>query len=426
MSEEMKSDPRGRGLSSLWSRYDLSGVAANVGQLMGRNLILLVISLGVASLMAAVFTREQYGTYQFVIGVVAGLSFLSLLGSGPVIMQETAKGNHGTFVRAFKWQLLLSPLYSVALLALAGYYYYVADKTAIALCFAATSAFFPLKTVLVSYQSYVLGRQNYSLYARLPVLVSLGVAVATALAVWITRSPAPVLLVVGVVTVAMHLLAFKYVFKTCPPENDSHHPSSIRFGFGLSALYITPTISAQLGTLLVGTLLSMENVAVLVLAVMPLQKSKALLDPLREYFSPRVVSKTGSRMFRGANRVILAYMSVALAYVLIAVAVMPLFFRIFFPDYMDAIPLARLAMFCLLPGAPAAIMELTIYSERRLRQTGVIRLAQFIFDLAVAVVFIYKWGVLGAIIARFAAGLLRTCVVSVFYGRNLRQARRSA
>lgn len=409
-------------ISKLWSQYNLSGVAIDISQLVGRNLISLIVSLGVAKLLTSVFTREEYGIYQFVIGIVASLGFLSLPGMNQIIIQETAKGKHGMLSQALRWQLKVSPIYSAVILILAGYYQFIAKETVIALCFAATFIFFPLKSAISSYLSYLLGRQDYTLYTRLPLFVSLGVALTTALTAWATRNPVVVLAAFGITATLLHLFGYGFVLKNRPPENTDYSQSAIHFGLSLSALYITPSISARLGTILVGTLLSMPEVALLSLMFLPLQKSKILLGPLLEFLSPRVVTQSGPNMFRRANQAMLIYVTIMLGFVILVAAMMPVFFRIFFPDYMDAMLLARLAIFCMLPSAPAGIMELTIYSQKRLTQTRNFRFIQFAFDLVITYVCIRTWGVVGSILSRFLSGSLRTSMVSIYYFKNRRQA----
>ena len=409
-------------VSSIWAKHSLFRAAVDIGQLMLRNLVLLAISLVVASVVTSTLSRDQYGMYRFTTGVAASLAFFSLPGLKQVIMQEAAKGHHGVLSHALRFRLKASALYSAALLIVAGYYQFVARQTTLALCFAVVSCLFPLGSVLDSYQSYLLGRGNYALYSRLPVLVGIFTAFAMALTAWAVRDPVALLVAVGAAQVVLQIVAHAVALRTQPPLNEESSPSALQFGIGLSAVNALATISAQLGTILVGILLTMPQVAVLNIATMSLDKSKIMIGVLGEFFGPRVVSQSGPSLFRRANRVMLVYVSTVMAYALLMTAIVPILFRVFFPKYQDVIPLAILAIFSMLPSAPAAIMEMTMYSQERLNQMSTMRFAQFAFDLLVGFTLIHAWGVRGAILGRFLAGAFRTGMTLVFYLRNHRES----
>ena len=409
-------------LSWFRSKANLRRFLSEAGQLVARNIVLLVVGLATTPVMTLVFSREQFGVYQFTHGVVGSLAFLTLHGLKQVIVQETAKGRHGTLARALQLRVRASVLEVVVLLCLAGYYYVVAEQRTLALCFMATSLLFPIGAVLDSYESYLLGRKSYTLYSRLPMMVGIGVSLATVLSAWLLRNPAAALLAYGAGQVGLRIVAHRVALKYEPPIGSEWSAPALRFGVGLSAVGLMPMVSLRLGTVLVGALFSMPEVSVLALALMLLEKSKTLLNVLGEVFGPRVVSQSGADLFRRANWAILAYVAIVLCYTLVIVAATPVIFRVLFPLYLDVIPLARLAVLSLLPGAPAAIMELTITSEERLKQTSVIRSVQFGFDLVTIFAAVQLWGVTGVIIAKFLSGTLRTIVTFVFYLRNRREA----
>jgi O-antigen/teichoic acid export membrane protein len=409
-------------LSELHARYNLVKVGTDIAQLLGRNLVSLLISLSVASLLTSIFSRAEYGSYQFTIEIFSALGFISLPGLVQVVVQETAKGNHGALEQALKIRLKVVLPYGLVLLALAAYYQFIAKQLSLALSFAMISVAFPLKSALDCYRSYLLGRRDYALYTRIPVTVQICVALATAATAWITRNPILTLGISGLVEACCHLVAYRYTLSACPPANTQVSPNAMRFGLGLSGVNILPSISSRMDTMVVGTTLSIPQVAVLSLGSIPLEKSKLLVSVLGEFFTPRVLSQKGANLFRRSAWIMLIYFTIILAYVLGVVIVLPFFFRIFFPKYMDVVPLAILGMFSLVASAPAGIMELTLLSQERLTQTGALRVAQFIFDVVVLVTCTQIWGVTGAFISRLLSNLWRTILVTIFYIKNRREA----
>lgn len=405
--------------SELWSRSRLS--LRDLGRLVGRSVLSLTLGLGVASIVASLLTREQYGTYRYVIDIAAALAFLSLPGLNQVVMQDTAKGLDGTLSRAWRRRLSASLIWTFVLMGLA-VYYYSTERHLLARAFAAAAPLFPVKTALDAYRFYLLGRREFRLYTSIPLAIQIVVSAGTVLTAFLTRDPVVMLVVFGVLETLLHVAAFRYVLRRLPPRNVEFSASGLRFGVGLSAANITASLSAQLDTILVAAMFAMPEVALLSLAMLPVRYSRLLLNSLGEFFGPRVVSESGPRLFRRANRVILITVSVALAYVVIASTLMPVFFRTFFRDYPDAIPLAILAMLLLLVGVPITVMEQTLFAQERLAQTTMLRLLQFLFDLAVMVVLVQRFGVLGAVVGRIVAALFRLGMISIVYFRNCREA----
>jgi O-antigen/teichoic acid export membrane protein len=408
-------------IEDLRTQYNLPKIALALGSLLQRNLIILGVSLGVASVVTRVFSREDYGTYAFTVEIFSALGFLSLPGLVQTIIQETAKGRDGSLRKAQKLRLSISPFYSVVLLGIAFYYYFLGNQQTLAFCFLAISVVFPLKASLDGYRGYLLGKREFSLYARLPILVQAGVGIATALTAWLSRNPALTLFAFGLTEVILNLTAYLISLRMMPPKNKEFSSSAVRFGIGLSFVNIMASISSRMDTILVGTLLSMPQVAVLDLASMPLEKSKMITGVFGEYFSPGILSKSGTSLYRRANQVILVYVSIVFIYALCLSIALPLLFRLLFPDYLDVVPLAIFALFSMVVSAPANIMELTFFSEERLFQTGFMRTIQFAFDVGILYICISLLGVLGAFVARFFAGALRSTMASFFYFKNRKE-----
>lgn len=413
-------------LSRLASHPGLAKNLSDIGQLLLRNVFVLGFALLATSVLTSTLSREEYGIYQFALGIASGLSFISLTGLNQAVMQETAKGRHGVLLRVLPIRLRASAVFVAVLLAVAGTYQFISRQPTLALCMVMVSLTFPLTMALDSYQMYLLGRGDYVLYARLPMLMGLIVALVTALTAWVTRGPAPVLFAVGMAQIMWHLAARRVALKRQPPQNQAYDPDALRFGMGLSVLNIVGSVSSQLDTLLTGTLLSMSAVAVLNMARMPLDKSGLIIGALGEFLGPRVVSQSGLDLFRKTNRAIWIYLSVLTAYAIAAALIIPLAFQLFFPKYLDVVPLAVLGLFSMLPSAPTKVINMAFSSQHRLRQMSALRLIQTVFEAAVTYLMIRTWGVTGAILTRFLAGAVWTLINLGVYCRNQREAIRAA
>ena len=400
----------------------LKAAITEITQLMGRQVLLAVTGLGVVTVLTRALQREGFGTYQFTLGIASALAFLALPSLKQVVLQETAKNRHGILYQASKLRLKGSLVHTLALLAVSAYYGLVAEDGRLSMCFLAAALTFPVASALDTYQPYLLGRRAYGSYSRATGLVGLASGVGTVLVTLVRSFPAAAVAATGISQALAHLSARALALRRTPLQNSDCSASALRFGVGLSLVGALPMVSGHLSTVLVGGMLSMSDVAVLTLALLPVSKSKALLAPLGEFLAPRVVSQTGRGLFRRATRVMLVYVGIVLAYVVVTALAMPLAFGLLFPDYRDAVPAAQLGMCTLLLSAPAAILELTIFAQERLGQTTLMRAIEFVFDVCVTYGGVRLWGVTGAIAARLLSSGLRSAVAIVFFLRNREQA----
>ncbi len=408
-------------LTFIRKRLHLSKNLFQVGHLFVRNILTAGVGILVISVITSILSTEQFGTYRFAIGIVSSLAFLGLQGLNTVIMQETAKGRHGVLNKALRLRLKASVVYTAVLLAIACYYYFVAGQHLLAFCIASVSFFFPLSFAFDSYKPYLLGLKEYIIYSRLPVFESLISAVFVISVAWIAKNPIAILFSMVFSQCAIHLIFYRLILRLHPPQNKDYSSTAMSFGLKLSAINTFGCISSQMDTILTGMLLTMSDVAILRIATLPLVKLKELINVLVEYVSPHIVSHSGHQLFKRAKWAIIALtIAVIICTALIAMA-LPWFFNIFFPKYVDVVPLAVLALFSMVVSMPTRIIQLTLFTEERSKQIGYMRTIQFVFDIIILFVMLKIYGVMGAIISRYLAGILWTIMNFVVYLKNRRE-----
>ncbi len=280
-------------LTFIRNRLHLSKDLFQVGHLFVRNILTAGVGILVISVITSILSTEQFGTYRFAIGIASSLAFLGLQGLNTVIMQETAKGRHGVLNKVLRLRIKASSVYTVVLLTIACYYYFVAGQYLLAFCIASVSFFFPLSFAFDSYKSYLLGLKEYIIYSRLPVFESLITAVFVISAAWIARNPIVILFSMVFSQCVMHIIFYRLVLRLHPPQNKDYSSTAMLFGFKLCVINIFGSVSSQIDTILTGMLLTMSDVAILRMATLPLVKSKELINVLVEYVSPYIVSHSG-------------------------------------------------------------------------------------------------------------------------------------
>lgn len=413
-----------------WFYKNLNAVRSSVsrqhvydaGQLVIRNFLLLVVGLFVTKVLTSEFDREGFGTYQFVLAIIASLSFISLPALNTITLQETAKGRHGVLNHVLKIRLKASMFNGTILLLVAGYYGLYTDKTDVGFGLALVSFIFPIASCFDGYQHYLLGRKEYNLYARLPVTFAIVTAMIIATVAWLTKNAIMVLLFSGIGQLLASGFVYLYVIRIVPPQNKEFSFSAIRFGKGLSGLAILGTISAQMSTLLVGNFLSLNEVAILTMIRMPMLKSRMFLQAISQYVSPKIQSQSGKTLFIQTEKILIVYMGFILGLVVGLVLFVPVLYKVLFPKYIDTVLLAQLGAVTLLVNAPSTILEMSLLSQERLNQLAIIRPVQFFADIVIVACCLYFFKVPGIVLARFLAGVVRTSQTGYFYLKNRQEA----
>ena len=109
----------------------------------------MLIGLVVISLLTSIFTHANTAPMNSPSRFFAALGFFSLPGLAQVIMQETAKGNHGALGGPDGNRLKAVLPYCLVLLMLAAYYQFIAAQPILARTFAIISLVHPLKSALI-------------------------------------------------------------------------------------------------------------------------------------------------------------------------------------------------------------------------------------------------------------------------------------
>lgn len=384
---------------------------ALVGSVPARGALMLggaqVVYSASAFLLALALThflsRDDFGTYRYVIATASAAGAFSLTGYVTAIIREGARGTRAlraAIAPIARWSLPAAG----ALAALAGYYLYMGNGK-LGWSFAIAAAALPLTNAWNVALPYLTGRRRYGH----TVLVSLANNTLPALGCVVVA-----LVVPGVATVAGAFLILSLIgafvgyrlARAAEPADDAPEPGTLPYAKHLSVMYVLAIIADQADRLLAFQFVGPAGIAIYTIAIAFPEQAKALgkagADLLLARFSEAgAAGDEGGGAGRPLALMLLAGAVAAGGYVLLA----PWLVGIFFPGYRDAVPYSQVFALSLPAVLATFVPQGWLQAHRRTRslyQLGVGTSAFQIVAMAAGTLWGGLWGLVAArVVARY-------------------------
>ena len=371
-----------------------------------------LVALGTAVAFANLLPKETYGTYQYVISVLGLLGILGLPGIKTAISYASSRGNDGSFFDAVHARIRWSFLSSLGALAIAAYYV-LQDNLTLGGAFFILAAFLPWWDVYGSYVPYLQGKRRFGAMT----VFELGAQVANAAALLLVMVFTDNLLVLlGAYflswTVARYCL-YRRALALVPP-NDAREPGLLSYGKHLSLMSVISTAASNADKLLLWHFLGPVQVAVYTFALTVPGRAVGAFASINRLYFPKVAAQTLS-VIRGAifHRLLMlgtVTLASAVGYVLIA----PYFFHLFFPEYMDAVPYTQLASL-LIALQPFSLLATALSAHARKKELYIYNVLPPLVQIALLVLLIPHFHILGALIAVISAQVLEAALLVALF-----------
>lgn len=367
-----------------------------------------ILSLCLTFFLAALLTKEDFGSYRFVLSAFAIVTAFSLTGMNTAASQSVARGKEGVirdgFYIGLRWSIPMTVL-SFSTSA----YYLLNGELYLSIAMVLIGVTAPFIQNANIYDALFVGRRDFrsqTVFAFLstlfPVVSTLLIAYVTRDALWVTVA---YLTTSALTTLGLYGFALLYF----APNNDSE-AAGIRYGKHLSLMGVLGALSLQLDRILVFSMLGAASLATYALALAAPQQvrfgSKVIATAALPKFSGGNLREIRSTLHRKAFVILVCSIVLVAGYVVAA----PHFFRIFFPEYMDAIPYSQLFALTIL-FFPSALYQQFLTSLMNAKRLYALQVSTPIVKISLLFLLIPTYGMLGAIIAILAMEIYRLLFV---------------
>lgn len=373
---------------------------ASGGSWLGLGQIVSVITVFLTSIaFANLLPKEAFGLYRYVLSIYNILIVSTLSGMDSAIGQSVARGYEGSLILGVKTKIKWGLLGSLASVIFS-IYYYTQGNIQLALILCMVSVFVPFVESFDMYNSLLWGKKLFGTQTKYNIIrkiLSLIVIVGT---IFLTKN---IYVIVSVYFLTTSIPALFFLYKTIKNHLDNKEvdPQVIKYGKDLSAIYIISLIMNELDKILIFHYLGAVDLAIYSLAVAPNDQIKGALKNLNSLAFPKFAQKTSEDIKQSILHKVILLGVLTSIMVLGYIVIAPLFFKIFFPKYLDSINYSQVLAVSLIGAVISSFLYSVLESQKAKRELYQYNFYSNAFNIVVLFPMVFYFGIWGAVFSRF-------------------------
>ncbi|MFH0852541.1 MAG: oligosaccharide flippase family protein [bacterium] len=362
-----------------------------------------ILTSGATFLLAIAFAnflpKETYGIYKYILSVAGFLGFLTLTGMNVAVTQAVARGYEGALKKSFRIQIQWGLILFLTTLA-GAVYYFTKGNQLLAISFLIIGLFSPLLNSANTYTAFLGGKKYFRTLSFYSVISVFFTSIALFLTLLATKNPLPLIIVYFISNTVINIFFYLKTINTFKP-NLNDDPETISYGKHLSIQNVIATAAAFLDTPLLFHFFGAADVAVYSFAVSPPEQIKAVFKNVGSLALPKFSEKSGEEIKKTILRKVLIFSSVIALAVAVYIFIAPLAFKIFFPKYVDSVFYSQIYAISIIATA-IYLPNTALQSQIAKKELYYFNISTSILQIILLFVFIYFWGILGAVLSRVA------------------------
>ncbi len=367
-----------------------------------------ILSLAFANLIPA----AVYGTYKYAISIGSIFNAFTLTGLETAVTAAVARGKEGVLKQAAITNLWWSIPSSLAAVIGSVYYFAHANSTfgMALLCI----AFLQPLTVSVNLgAAFLVGKKSFKELATFYTVDNLLPALALIGVMAVSKNALIIIAVYFVANLLTTAAMYVYVLWRFTP-NDEKDDTAITYGKHLSAMNVLANVADNFDKILTFHFLGAAQLAMYSFALALPSQTKLITKPINSLIFPKFAARDDDELRQSMGQKTLRFFILGATMFVVYIIIAPVFFRFFYPQYLNAVFLSQIYAVSFLATA-AVPMGTFLSSKQKVRAQYYINIISSIFQLVSAVVGMILAGLLGLILARVATRLVSACLAMLFY-----------
>ena len=382
---------------SLLLKVDMAYVVSGAFWSNANYLFISILSLLTSVLFARYLSKEQYGTYQYVLSLAGMISTATLTGMNTAVMRAVAKGYEGELRKTTRFQLIFGIVPTIISLGIAVWYLFHADS-GLSLSLLWVALFLPAANALNTWSAYMGGKKLFRIgtyYSFVNSIVSYGGVIAL---IYFTHNYIWVAFGNFFFGFLGNLIMYWYTLRKLKPGNTTEE-GTIAYGTHLSLMGLPGAIPGQLDALLVYHFVGPAALAIYTFATLLPEKLSGGLRFAQNIALPKFSEKSEESVKRFLiKKMGLMFILIAIVVVLYALAA-PWIFHTFFPAYDASIPFTQLYSLSFF-GVISTLVQSAIMSQKKTKALYIISFVSPAIRTVLLCVLMYFWGVWGILWAQ--------------------------
>ncbi len=381
------------------------------------NLGTITVSLG-SLVLYIVFShfvsKEDYGTYQYLLSVGAIIGAFTLTGMNSAVTRAVAQGYEGALRQSVQIQMKWNIVPLLGSWVLGGYYLFHHNLT-LGWGLVLIGIFVPINNTLNTYTALLGGKKDFRRAFLFGLWWNIPYYIAVSVAAYYFKA-ALILLAANLITQCIGLfVAYRHTLRAYTP-NKQTDPGAMRFGNHLSVMGLFGSIANQADNILVFHFLGPAQLALYSFATAIPSRIGSLFKFIPNAALPKFAERTPAEIRVGFARRLALGTLVSIFFALGYILVARFIFTIFFPAYLAAVPYSLLYAFSLASLMSGVVMT-ALTAAGNMRSLYIYNVVSPLLLLGMQFSGIIFFGLWGLIAGRVLAEFLLFLFLCVLYWR---------
>ncbi|MCD4762097.1 oligosaccharide flippase family protein [bacterium] len=396
-----------------WTKTDMVYLAKGGSWLTLGQVISSIFYFALSIAFANLLPKETYGTYKYILSIVMVLSIPTLGSMSTAVLQAIARGYEGSIIPALKTKIKWGLLGGLASLLLAFYYFINEDKT-LSTAFFIVSFFIPFYNAFKIYSSLLHGRKNFKALTKFGIVFNVLFIGIFVLILFNTNNLFLLLIYYFFGQYILNSVFLFSIFRIFRP-NKKQDPRTIPYGIHLSLLGIFLKIVNEADKILLWHYLGPVQLAIYSFANAPIQQISGLVGGnISTLAFPKLSKSPIKDLKKTLPKKIVKFFIIIIPIVLIYIFLSPLFFKIFYPQYLESIKYSQLFALTLL-FIPTSLLGSTLIAKMKKKEITIIRTISPSFRIILLLIFTPLYGIFGVIISQILASLFHLLLITILF-----------
>ena len=378
----------------------------------GNYLVTVGFGFLITIVLANYVPKDILGTYQFILAIASILAVCTLSGMNTAIVRAVAQGKDGVY----RFGALVKLKWSIAIFLLSSsisIYYYINDDQTLALAFLIVGVTTPFIESFKLYEEYLRGKEAF----KETVTLGFWRKPIPLLAIGITALLTDNLLLLISAYFFSHAIAYGVVFfqvnRTFTPGYEAD-ADSLKLSKHLSLITIASQFAGNIDKIFIWHFLGPVAVASFTIAQITSRYASGIFSTVASIALPKISRQDFRTLQRTLPRKVGLFTMAMIVLALVYCGMVPLVFRIIFPEYPESIVIAQL-LSILFVLSPSKVFSQALIAHDLLKAQYIITFTNPIIFGILLLVLTPGYGLLGATIAVISVSTLTAVLNYMFF-----------
>jgi len=380
------------------------------------NFFGIMANFALAFFFARLLPKEIYGTYSYIIAWISVLGVFALTGMDTAVIQSVSRGFDNSLIIGLKKKIKYGFLGTLAALIISAYYFY-SDNQTLSLTFFIGAVFIPFLNSFQIYNAYLVGKKEFKTSAYYAIISQIFIASVLITTIFLTKNIIYIVAAYVLANLLPNLFFFIRTKVKVKPQFGENDKEISAYGKHLSLINIFSTIASYIDQFLAFHFLGPANLATYAFAIAPPEQVKGFFKGLSDLILPKFSKRSEDELKKTmTHKIIILTAFTALVvgtYILLA----PLFYKIFFPRYLDAVFLSQIFAISMLNTPPALIIG-ALTAHKKIKKLYWFNAISPIFQIVILIVLTPLYGLMGLVLARVIARTFTSAISLIIYYRK--------